>query len=101
MNLSMLNQARQLKSKLEEAQKELTNTSVEAESGKGAVKATVNGQQKLLSIKILPEVIDPGKPEYLEELILKAINEATSKAQKLAAKRLGKLTGGLKIPGLL
>jgi DNA-binding protein YbaB len=46
-------------------------------------------------------VIDPGKPEYLEELILKAINEATSKAQKLAAKRLGKLTGGLKIPGLL
>jgi DNA-binding YbaB/EbfC family protein len=101
MNLSMLNQARQLKSKLEEAQKELTNTSVEAESGKGAVKATVNGQQKLLSIKISPEVIDPGKPEYLEELILKAINEATSKAQKLAAKRLGKLTGGLKIPGLL
>jgi DNA-binding YbaB/EbfC family protein len=101
MNLSMLNQARQLKSKLEEAQKELTNTSVEAEAGKGAVKVTVNGQQKLLSIKISPEVIDPSKPEYLEELILKAINEATSKAQKLAAKRLGKLTGGLKIPGLM
>ncbi len=101
MNLSMLNQARQLKSKLEEAQKELTNMTVEAESGKGAVKATVNGQQKLLSIKISPEVLDPNKPEYLEELILKAINEATSKAQKLAAKRLGKLTGGLKIPGLM
>jgi DNA-binding YbaB/EbfC family protein len=101
MNLSMLNQARQLKSKLEEAQKELTNTTVEAESGKGAVKVTVNGQQKLLSIKISPEVIDPNKPEYLEELIFKTINEATAKAQKLAAKRLGKLTGGLKIPGLI
>ena len=101
MNLSMLNQAKQLKSKLEEAQKELTNMTVEAESGKGAVKATVNGQQKLLSIKISPDVIDPNKPEYLEELIFKAINEATSKAQKLAAKRLGKLTGGLKIPGLM
>ena len=101
MNLSMLNQARQLKAKLDEAQKELSNTNVEAESGKGAVKVTVNGQQKVLSIKISPKVIDPSKPEYLEELVLKAISEATAKAQKLATKRLGKLTGGLKIPGLM
>jgi len=100
MNLSMLNQARQLKSKLDEAQKELSKTNIEAESGKGAVKVTVNGQQKVLSIKISPKVIDPNKPEYLEELVLKAISEATAKSQKLAAKRLSKLTGGLKIPGL-
>ena len=100
MNLSMLNQARQLKSKLDEVQKELSKTSIEAESGKGAVRVTVNGQQKILSIKISPGVIDPKKPEQLEELLLKAISEATAKSEKLAAKRLGKLTGGLKIPGL-
>ena len=97
----MLNQARQLKSKLDEAQKELSKTVVEAESGKGAVKVTVNGQQKLLSIKISPEVIDPSKPKHLEELILKAISGATAKSQKLAEKHLAKLTGGLKIPGLM
>ena len=101
MNLSMLNQARQLKSQLDEVQKELSKTSIEAESGKGAVRVTVNGQQKILSIKISPQVIDPDKPEYLEDLILKAISQATEKSQKLAAKRLGKLTGGLKIPGLM
>jgi len=101
MNLSMLNQARQLKTKLDQVQKELSKTNVEAESGKGVVKVTVNGQQKILSIKISPEVIDPNKPEYLENLILKAIGEATEKSQKLAAKHLGKLTGGLKIPGLM
>ena len=101
MNLSMLNQARQLKSKLDEAQKELSKTNVEAESGKGAVKVTVNGQQKVLSITISPEVMDPDKPEYLEKLLLKAISDATAKAQKLASKQLGKLTGGLKIPGLM
>ena len=100
MNLSMLNQARELKSKLDKAQKELGKTTVEAESGKGAVKVTVNGQQQIRSIKISPEVIDPDKAKYLEELVLKAVTEAINKSQKLAAKRLGKLTGGLKIPGL-
>ncbi|MFC2035591.1 YbaB/EbfC family nucleoid-associated protein [Chloroflexota bacterium] len=100
MNFSMLKQAQELKSKLDKAQKELSNTIVEAESGKGAVKVSINGQQKILSIKISPEVIDPNKVNRLEELILKAITEATTKSQKLAAKQLKGLTGGLKIPGL-
>ncbi len=100
MNFSMLKQAQELKSKLDKAQKELSNTIIEAESGKGAVKVTVNGQQKILSIKISPNVIDPNKAEHLEELVLKAISEATAKSQKLAAKQLKGLTGGLKIPGL-
>ena len=100
MNLSMINQARELKSKLDKAQKELSNTIIEADSGKGAVKVTINGQQKILSIKISPKVIDPSKPEHLEGLVLKAISEATTKSQKLAAKQLKSLTGGLKIPGL-
>ncbi len=100
MNLSMLNQARELKSKLDKAQKELGNIIVEAESGKGAVKVAIDGQQKIQSITISPKVIDPDKPEHLEELVLKAVSEAIAKSQKLAAKQLGGLTGGLKIPGL-
>jgi len=100
MNFSMLKQAQELKSKLDKAQKELSKTIVEADSGKGAVKVTINGQQKILSIKISPEVIDLTNAEYLEELVLKAVSEAIAKSQKLAAKQLGGLTGGLKIPGL-
>ncbi len=100
MNLSMLNQARELKSKLDKAQKELGNTIVEVESGKGTVKVVINGQQNIQSIKISPKVIDPDKAEHLEELVLKAVSEAIAKSQKLAAKQLGGLTGGLKIPGL-
>lgn len=100
MNLSMLKQAQELKSKLDKAQKELKNIVVEADSGKGAVRVTVNGQQKVLSIKISPEVIDPAKAEKLEELVLKAVRDALEKAQKEAAKQLKGLTGGLKIPGL-
>ena len=100
MNFSMLKQAQELKSKLDKAQKELAKTVIEADAGKGAVKVTINGQQKILSIKISPDVIDPNKPEDLEKLVLKAISEASEKSQKLAAKQLKGLTGGLKIPGL-
>jgi len=101
MNLDRLNQARELKSKLDKAQKELSNTIVEANSGKGAVKVTMDGQQNIKSLEISPKVIDPEKPELLEELVLKAVSEALAKSQKAAAKQLTGLTGGLKIPGLL
>ena len=100
MNFDMLKKAQQLKSDLDKAQKELSKTIVEADSGKGAVKVSVDGQQNILSIKISPKVIDPNNAEELEKLVLKAISEATAKSKKLAAKQLGKLTGGLKIPGL-
>ena len=100
MNFSTLKQAQELKSRLEKAQKELKNTVVEADSGKGAVKVTINGQQKIQSIEISRKVIDPNDTEKLEQLVLKAVNEAIGKSQKLAAKQLKGLTGGLKIPGL-
>jgi len=100
MNQSMFSKALELKSKLVKAQEELSNTIVEASSGKGAVKVTINGQQKILSVKISPEVVNPDKVEHLEELVLKAVSEAIAKSQKAAAKQLGGLTGGLKIPGL-
>ena len=100
MSLSNMKQAMELKSKLDKAQKELSNTVVEASAGKGAVRVAMDGQQKLKSVQISPEVIDPGKPELLEELVAKAVNEALAKSQKAAAKQLRELTGGLKIPGL-
>jgi len=100
MNLSILKQARELKSKLDQAQKELGNATLEASSGKGAVTVVINGQQKIRSIKISPEVIDPKKAGQLEELVLKAVSEAISKSQKMAASQLKGLTGGLNIPGL-
>lgn len=100
MNLSNLNQARELKAKLDRVQKELSDTIIEASSGKGTVKVTMDGQQKIKSLEISPQVIDPEKPELLEELLIKAVSDALAKSQKAAAKQLKGLTGGLKIPGL-
>ena len=100
MNFSNLNQARELKAKLDRVQKELSDIIVEANSGKGAVKVTMDGQQKIKSLEISPQVIDPEKPKLLEELVIKAVSEALAKSQKAAAKQLKGLTGGLRTPGL-
>lgn len=100
MNKFMMRQAQELQAKLAKAQQELANITVEASSGGGAVKVTINGQQKIQQIKISPEAINPDDVEMLEDLILAAVNEAIAKSQELAAKHLGKITGGLKIPGL-
>ncbi len=101
MDLKMINQMREMKSKLDKAQKELDKMVIEGESGKGAVKVTINGQMKIKSVKIDPEAIDPKKAKQLEELVMKAVADAIDKSQKAAAKSLKDVTGGLKIPGLM
>ena len=100
MNKAILRQAQQMQAKFAKAQEELEKVTVEASSGGGAVTVVVSGQQKLCSIKISPEAIDPDDAEMLEDLILAAINEGMEKARELAASQLGAITGGLKIPGL-
>lgn len=100
MNRSFMRQAQELQAKLAKAQQELAEATVEGSAGGGAVKVTINGQQQLLSVKISPEVINPDDVEMLEDLVLAAVSEALTKSQEMATKRMGKITGGLNIPGL-
>ena len=94
-----INQMRELKAQADAMQKQLNAVVVEADAGHGAVKVTVNGSQKILSVKIDPKVMDPNKPDKLENLIMQAINDGIQKAQKTAAKQM-MASGGFKIPGL-
>jgi DNA-binding YbaB/EbfC family protein len=100
MNKFMMQQAQKLQAQLLKAQEELANLTVEASSGGGAVKVVMNGQQQIQSVKISPEVVNPADIEMLEDMVLTAVREAGVKAQEAAAKKMGGLTGGLKIPGL-
>ncbi len=100
MNKFMMQQAQKLQAQLVKAQEELGSITVEASSGGGAVKVVMNGQQKIQSVKISPEVVNPADVEMLEDMVLTAVSEALTKSQEVAAKHLGGLTGGLKIPGL-
>jgi DNA-binding YbaB/EbfC family protein len=100
MNKHMLQQAHRLQAQLLKAQEELANMTVEASSGGGAVTVTMNGQQQILSVKIAKEVVNPEDVEMLEDMVLSAVKEAQTRAQEAATKKMGGLTGGLKIPGL-
>lgn len=100
MNKMFMRQAKELQAKLAKAQEELEDAYVEATAGGGAVTITINGHQKVQSVKISPEAVDSQDVELLEDLVLTAINEAVRKSQEMAQERLGSLTGGLNIPGL-
>ena len=98
---NMMRQMQQMQQRLAKMQEELANTTVEGSAGGGAVTVTMTGQQKVEAVTIDPSVIDPDEVEMLQDLMVAAFNEAQTKAQQLAETRLGGLTGGLKIPGLL
>jgi DNA-binding YbaB/EbfC family protein len=98
--MSMMKQAQKLQTKMAELQAEMGNRTVSAQAGGGMVEAVVNGRQELLSLRIDKEVVSPDDVEMLQDLILAAVNEALNRSREMMAAEMGKLTGGMQIPGL-
>ncbi len=102
MNMGkMMKQVQQMQKQMAKAQAELAQEEVEASAGGGMVTVKVTGDLRIVSIKIDPQAIDPGDVEMLEDMVLAAANEALRSAQELASQKLGGLTGGLNIPGIM
>ena len=101
MNKKMLKQAQQLQQRMVKMQEELESATVEATAGGGVVKVVVTGKMTLESIEIDPEAVSPDDVDMLQDLVLAAVNEGLNKAQDMASKKMGSLTGGLNIPGLM
>lgn len=97
----LLRQAEKLQAELKRAQDQLGEKTVEATSGGGMVTVVANGKQEIISIKIDPEVVNRDDVEMLEDLIVAAVNEARARAQELMMTEMGKITGGMGIPGLM
>ena len=93
-------QMEKLQKQMEEIQRSLKERTVEGSAGGGMVKAIVNGQKELLSVKIDPEVVNADDVEMLEDLIVAAVSQAMKKAEEIHEEEMSKLTGGLKLPGL-
>jgi len=97
---SLMKQAQKFQKQMEDMQKDLENKKFEASVGGGAVVAIANGKRQLVDVKIKPEVVDPDDVEMLQDLIMSACNEALKKAEDETSNEMGKLTGGLNMPGL-
>jgi DNA-binding YbaB/EbfC family protein len=98
---NLLKQAQEMQARMAKIQEELGQKTVEGSAGGGMVQVTVNGQFNLVAVKIEPSVINNNEKEMLEDLILAAVNDGMRKARDLVSTEMGKLTGGLKIPGLM
>jgi nucleoid-associated protein EbfC len=97
---NMMKQAQMLQKKMLKAQEELATRTVEASAGGGMVKVVATGSQKIESIVLEKEVVDPEDVEMLQDLVMAAVNDALKKSQEMVSAEMGKLTGGLNIPGL-
>ncbi len=97
---NMMRQIQQLQEEMAKTQEALGSETVEVTTGGGAVTVVMSGHQKLVSLKIDPEAVDPEDVETLQDMILSAVNQAVDKSQELAEQRMGRLTGGLNLPGL-
>ena len=97
---NMMAQLQKLQDEMAKTQEKLADETVEVTAGGGTVKAVMNGKQKLVSLTIAPEAVDPEDVEMLQDLVLAAVNEAVERSHELAAERMNALTGGLGLPGL-
>ena len=97
---NIMKEAQKLQAQMAAMQEEVAKRKVEATAGGGMVTVEANGKQELTAVKIDPEVVSKDDVQMLEDLVLAACNEALRKSRELVQQELGKLTGGLKIPGL-
>lgn len=96
---SLMKEAQKMQKQLESRQSELEQVNVEGTSGGGMVTVTVNGNGKVLSVKIQKEAVNPEDVGLLEDMILSAIHNAVQKADEMSNAEISKITGGM-MPGM-
>ncbi len=96
----LMKHARQFQEKLAQVQEELGARMVTGTAGGGMVTVTVNGCGELVGLAIEPEVINPDDRQMLQDLVIAAVNDGLRKAKDLGRNEMGKLTGGMTIPGM-
>ena len=95
----MMQQIQQMQQEMMKAQEQLADETVEVTAGGGMVTIVITGHQRIQSITLKPEVVDPDDLEMLQDLLVAAVNQAVEQSQAMAAERLEGLTGGLNLPG--
>lgn len=97
---NMMKQIQKMQEEMARVQEACENAEYTAGAGGGAVEVTVNGKHEVVKIDMKPEIVDPDDIEMLQDLLIASINEAMRKADETSEREMGKITGGLNIPGM-
>ena len=90
-----------MQAQLVNAQNEIAAAEVTGTAGNGLVTVTGNGTGEITAVTIDPKVVDPDDVETLQDLLLGALADLSSKREALASEKMGPLAGGLGgLPGL-
>ena len=100
--MKMMGKVKEMQSKMKEAQEKLADIHVTGEAGAGMVKATVNGQKKVLSVEIDPSLLNESDKDMVQDLVVAAVNKAQEEAEIQAKEEIKRSTDGImpNIPGL-
>ena len=93
--------AQQMQADMARVNAELEAMTLTGTAGGGAVTATVTGHGQMVSIKIDKDVVDPNDVEMLEDMVTAAVKDALNNATQTASEKMGRITGGMNIPGLI
>jgi len=97
---SMIKQAQKMQEDMAALQEDLDSREYEIKAGGGAVTVKINGKLEVLSIDIQPEIVDPDDIETLADILTAGVNEAIKKVTATNNEEMGKVTGGLSVPGM-
>jgi len=97
---AMLRQAQKMQEDMAALQEDLDSREYEVSAGGGAVTIKINGKKEVQAIDIKPEIVDPDDIELLSDILIAGINEAIRKVEDKNNEEMGKVTGGLNLPGM-
>jgi DNA-binding YbaB/EbfC family protein len=98
---NMMKQAQKMQAKMAEMQEQLKRETLEASASGGMVRVVITGDMQIRELHIDPAAIDPDDRDMLQDMVAAAVNEAIRSAQELASRRMGEITGGMNVPGLM
>jgi hypothetical protein len=98
---NLMSQVQEMQEQMASQQEALANETVSVTAGGGAIRIVISGHQRVQSIELDPELLDPEEVEMLQDLLVAAINSAIEQSQALAAQKMEGLTGGLNMGDLL
>ena len=97
---SMMKQVQKMQEDMANLQADLETREYEVSAGGGMVTVKINGKREILNIDIQPDIVDPDDIETLSDVITAAINEAIKKVDTTSESEMGKITGGMNLPGM-
>ena len=97
---SMMKQAQKMQEDMAALQEELDAKEYEIKAGGGVATVRINGKKEILSLDLVPEIVDPDDIETLSDIIIAGVNQAIKTVEDENSKAMSSITGSMSLPGL-